>query len=125
MAVVSPFSSTDKVEAEAERAPEPESLQPELFGIVGTWAGVSRIGDGELATVELKLDNRGWATLTVPGKNGKRSTIERRILLQDQELILSGPDVETQSLGKLIDFDDRQMVLQRGENQVTFVRIRA
>lgn len=106
---------------EAAEAP----IDPALQGLVGTWSAVSRYGEGELATVELQLDDRGWATLTVPTKDGKKSTIKRRAKLEDNELQLFEPQGEKLSLGKLIEFDDRQLVLQRGENQVTFVRIQA
>lgn len=101
----------------------PESLDPQLAGLVGTWSTVSRFGDGELSTIELQLDDRGWATLTEPTKDGKRSSSKHRIQLEDRELMLTGPDQEKMTLGKLIEFDTRQMVLEKSEGQVTYVRI--
>ena len=97
-------------------------IAPALAGLVGTWSAVSRYGDGELTTVELQLDDRGWAELTVPATDGKRSTIKRRVSLEDKELKLNAPDEQTLSLGKLIDFDSRQFVLERTGRQITFVR---
>ena len=102
-------------------APE-ENIDPALAGLVGTWSAVSRYGDGELTTVELQFDDRGWAELTVPAADGKRSTIKRRASLEDNELKLSGPDEQTLSLGKLIELDSRQMILERTGRQITFVR---
>lgn len=102
-------------------APE-ENIDPALAGLVGTWSAVSRFGDGELTTVELRFDDRGWAELTVPAADGKRSTIKRRASLEDNELKLSGPDEQTLSLGKLIDLDSRQLILERTGRQITFVR---
>jgi hypothetical protein len=92
-----------------------------LQGLVGTWKAVARRGDGELTTVELRLDDRGWAELTVPGADGKPSTIKRRAELKGDELKLTGPDAEL-LLGQLIDVNSRQMVLARSGGQVTFVR---
>jgi hypothetical protein len=92
-----------------------------LNGLVGTWKAVARRGDGELTTVELRLDDRGWAELTVPGADGKPSTIKRRAELKGDELKLTGPDAEL-LLGQLIDVNSRQMVLARAGGQVTFVR---
>jgi hypothetical protein len=74
-----------------------------------------------LTTVELRLDDRGWAELTVPGADGKPSTIKRRAELKGDELKLTGPDAEL-LLGQLIDVNSRQMVLARAGGQVTFVR---
>ena len=101
---------------------ENTDLDPALAGLVGTWSAVSRYGDGELTTVELQFDDRGWAELTVPAADGKRSTINRRAIFEDHELKLSGPDEQTLSLGKLIELDSRQMVLERTGRQITFVR---
>jgi hypothetical protein len=92
-----------------------------LKRLVGTWKAVARHGDGELTTVELRLDDRGWAELTVPGVDGKPSTIKRRAELDGQEFKLTGPDTEL-LLGQLIDVNSRQMVLARTGGQVTFVR---
>lgn len=114
----------------AANANEPSATKPDvlpgidaaLTGLVGTWSTPSRFGDGELTTVEVRFDDRGWAELTVPAADGKRSTIKRRVSLEDKELKLSGPDEETLSLGKLIEFDNRQLVLERSGRQITFVR---
>lgn len=97
------------------------AIDDALKGLVGTWKAVARHGDGELTTVELQLDDRGWAELTVPGADGARSTIKRRVELKNEELKLTSPDSEL-SLGKLITFNTRQMVLERSGGQVTFVR---
>ena len=112
-------SEADKIAADA--APAKEEIDPALKGLVGTWLAVARHGDGELTTVELKLDDRGWAQLTVPGADGKPSTMKRRVELEDEELKLTGPDAEV-TLGKLIDVTSRQMVLARADGQITFVR---
>jgi hypothetical protein len=92
-----------------------------LKGLVGTWMAVSRQGDGELSTVELQLDDNGWAKLTVPGADGKPSTTSRKVEFENNELKLTGGDVEI-LLGKLVDSNSRQMVLERSGSQVTFVR---
>lgn len=107
----------------ATTAPEEDNtIAPALAGLVGAWSTPARFGDGELTTVELQLDDRGWAELTVPAADGKRSTIKRRVSLEDKELKLSAPDEQTISLGKLIEFDSRQFVLERTGRQFTFVR---
>jgi hypothetical protein len=97
------------------------TINDALKGLVGTWKAVARRGDGELTTVELRLDDRGWAELTVPDANGKPSTIKRRAELEGDELKLTGPEAEL-LLGQLIDVNSRQMVLARAGGQVTFVR---
>jgi hypothetical protein len=97
------------------------TINEALKGLVGTWKAVARRGDGELTTVELRLDDRGWAELTVPDADGKPSTIKRRAELNGDELKLTGPDAEL-LLGQLIDVNSRQMVLARASGQVTFVR---
>lgn len=103
-------------------AVEPEAIDSSIASLVGTWKAVARQGEGELTTVELHLDNRGWAELTVPGSDGKPSTTKSRVNFENQELKLTGSD-KVVSLGKLVDFDSRQMVLERAEGQVTFVRL--
>ena len=114
-----------KLDVVTETTPSTESddatISDALKGLVGTWKAVARHGDGELTTVELRLDDRGWAELTVPRADGKPSTIKRRAELNGQELKLTGPNAEL-LLGELIDVNSRQMVLARAGGQVTFVR---
>jgi hypothetical protein len=103
-------------------AEEPTAIDSQIAGLVGTWKAVARQSDGELTTVELHLDNRGWAELTVPGSDGKPSTTKSRVNLENEELKLKGSD-KVVSLGKLVEFNARQMVLERAEGQMTFVRL--
>jgi hypothetical protein len=103
-------------------ADEPDAIDPKIAGLVGTWKAVARQGDGELTTVELHMDNRGWAELTVPGADGKPSTSKSRVNLNNDELKLTDSD-RVVSLGKLVDLNARQMVLERADGQVTFVRL--
>lgn len=100
---------------------EPSKIPDTLKGLVGPWMAVSRQGNGELSTVELLLNDNGWAKLTVPGADGKPATSNRKIEFQDNELKLTGGDADV-LLGKLVEFDSRQMVLERQGGQVTFVR---
>lgn len=101
--------------------PEPSKIADAIKGLVGTWLAVSRQGNGELSTVELQLDDHGWAKLTVPGADGKPSTTTRKVEFENSELKLTGADADVM-LGKLVEFDARQMVLERSGGQVTFVR---
>ena len=121
----SPGTSKSAEPTNVETTPALDSststINDALKGLVGTWKAVARRGDGELTTVELRLDDRGWAELTVPDANGKPSTIKRRAELEGDELKLTGPDAEL-LLGQLIDVNSRQMVLARAGGQVTFVR---
>jgi hypothetical protein len=98
------------------------SVTDALKGLVGNWTAVARYGDNELTTVELQLDDRGWATLTVPGSDGKKSTIKRRVEFKNDEIKLTGPEAEM-VLGKLVSANSRQMVLEKAGGQVTFVRM--
>jgi hypothetical protein len=100
---------------------EDTQIAEALKGLVGTWMAVSRQGDGSLSTVELQLDGNGWAKLTVPGADGKTSTTTRKIEFDNNELKLTGADADV-TLGKLVEFNSRQMVLERSGGQVTFVR---
>jgi hypothetical protein len=115
--------SAAKIEtaAKAETGAKAETIDAALKGLVGTWAGVARHGDGELSTVELKLDDHGWAELTLPAGDGKPATIKSPVKLQDKELKLNGPDSDL-LLGKLVNVTDHQLVLERSGGQVTFVR---
>lgn len=92
-----------------------------LKGLVGSWMAVSRQGDGELSTVELLLNDNGWAKLTVPGADGSPSTTTRKVEFENNEIKLTGGDADV-LLGKLVEFNSRQMVLERSGGQVTFVR---
>jgi hypothetical protein len=114
-AIEEKLASLDRVEE------TPAEISEGLKGLVGTWMAVSRQGDGELSTVELQLNDNGWAKLTVPGSDGKSSTTTRKAELDNNELKLTGGDAEI-SLGKLVDFNSRQMILERSGSQVTFVR---
>jgi hypothetical protein len=111
-------SSTPKEEASA---PEPQ-IDSRIAKLVGIWKAVARRGNGELTTVELHLDNRGWAELTVPGNDGKPSTTKSRVDFENDELKLKDDD-KVVSLGKLVESNSRQMVLERAEGRVTFVRL--
>ncbi len=123
--VLKDTTTSDTLKAEVAKAVgeagESEKINSALEGLVGTWTAVARHGDGELTTVELQLDDRGWAKLTVPGADGKPSTIKRKVELNNKELKLTGGDAEL-LLGKLVDVNSRQMVLERSGGQVTFVR---
>ena len=103
-------------------AEKPTAIDSKIANLVGTWKAVARKSDGELTTVELHLDNRGWAELTVPDSEGKPSTSKSRVSLENEELKLTDSD-KVVSLGKLVEFNARQMVLERAEGQVTFVRL--
>ncbi len=92
-----------------------------IKSLVGPWMAVSRQGDGELSTVELPFNDNGWAKLTVPGADGKPSTTTRKVEFENNELKLTGGDADV-LLGKLVEFNSRQMVLERSGGQVTFVR---
>ena len=65
-----PAEATTKVAVDEQ----PTKIDPAIANLVGTWKAVARRGDGELTTVELRLDDRGWAELTTPGPEGKPST---------------------------------------------------
>jgi hypothetical protein len=117
-----PIAKPQPIEvAVTEPVAEPE-INERIAGLVGTWKAVARQGDGELTTVELHLDNRGWAELTVPGSDGQPSTTKSRVNLENEELLLTAAD-KVVSLGKLVDFNTRQMVLERAEGRMTFVRL--
>jgi hypothetical protein len=102
-------------------APEPK-IDPRIAKLVGIWKAVARRDNGELTTVELQLDNRGWAELTVPGNDGKPSTTKSRVDFENDELKLKDDD-KVVSLGKLVESNSRQMVLEQTEGRVTFVRL--
>jgi hypothetical protein len=126
--VTAPDSANDSAAAKlqevalgAAASGESEAIDTALKGLIGNWTAVARHGDGELTTVELQLDDRGWAELTVPAPDGKRSTIKRRVELKDDELRLTGADADL-LLGKLVTVNSRQMVLERAGGEVTFVR---
>jgi hypothetical protein len=89
--------------------------------LVGIWKAVARHSNGELTTVELRLDNDGWAELTVPGSDGKPNTTKSRVNLDNEELKLTDAD-KVVSLGRLMEYNSRQMVLERADGHVTFVR---
>jgi hypothetical protein len=109
--------------SETEVAVDESAVDEKIAGIVGTWKAVARQGDGALTTIQLHLDNRGWAELTVPGSDGKPTTTKSRVNFENEELKLTGDGEKVVSLGKLVDFNSRQMVLERAEGQVTFVRL--
>jgi hypothetical protein len=102
----------------AEESPISDAMK----GLLGTWRAVSRQGEGSLATIELQLNDNGTAQLTTPGKDGKTSTTTRKANFDNQELKLVGGDKDI-TLGKLVESDARQMVLDRGGRQVTFVLV--
>ena len=110
-------------ESKTEIAIAEPVVDEKIAGIVGTWKAVARQGDGELTTIQLHLDNRGWAELTVPGSDGKPTTTKSRVNFENEELKLTDGTDKVVSLGKLVDFNSRQMVLERAEGQVTFVRL--
>jgi hypothetical protein len=102
----------------------PEPMNPKLQPLVGEWTAVARTESGELSTVELHLDNRGWAKFTAPAKDGSKNTVERKLeLTGNQELKLIGDDGEL-LLGKVASLSADQLVLSQANGQVTFVRPR-
>ncbi len=121
-AASSTTSARITVVSDSAVAVDSNAMTDALKGLVGTWTAVARYGDNELTTVELQLDDRGWATLTVPGSDGKPKTIKRRVEFKNDEIKLTGPEAEM-VLGKLVSANSRQMVLEKAGGQVTFVRI--
>ena len=91
---------------------ETSKIADAIKSLVGPWMAVSRQGDGELSTVELLLNDNGWAKLTVPGADGKPSTTTRKVEFENNELKLTGGDADV-LLGTLVEFNSRQMVLER------------
>jgi hypothetical protein len=116
-----PADATASAKPAPAPVPAPSKIDDAIKGLVGTWMAVSRQGNGELSTVELQLDDNGWAKLTVPGADGKPSTTSRKVEFENSELKLTGEDADVM-LGKLVEFNARQMVLERSGGQVTFVR---
>jgi hypothetical protein len=96
-------------------------LPDAIKGLAGDWMAVAQQGEGELSTVELQMDDHGWAKLTIPGADGKPSTTTRKVELKDDQLTLTNKSGSV-SLGKLVSADSRQMVLERETGLVTFVR---
>jgi hypothetical protein len=96
-------------------------LPDALKDLAGDWMAVSRQGDGGLSTVELQMDDHGWAQLTIPGADGKPSTTTRKVEMKDDQLTLTNKSGAV-TLGKLVSADSRQLVLERESGQVTFVR---
>jgi hypothetical protein len=98
-------------------------VSDEIKRLAGDWMAVARQGDGELSTIELQLDDHGWAKLITPGSDGKSSTTTRKVELEKNELKLDGANSNPAiSLGKLVSVDNHQMVLERSSGLVTFVR---
>ncbi len=90
--------------------------------LVGLWQAVARKGTGELTTIDLKLDGDGWATLTVPTKDGERTAVKRRVELKDGQLVLTEEGSADLNLGRLASFGKDRIVLNRPDGEVTFVR---
>jgi hypothetical protein len=116
-----PSNENNALDATASAKDTTSKIADAIKGLVGTWMAVSRHGDGELSTIELQLDDHGWAKLTIPGADGKPSTTTRKVEFENSELKLTGGDADV-TLGKLVTFNSRQMVLERSSGQVTFVR---
>jgi hypothetical protein len=124
--VVVPGSSKPKTVTPAHVVvvtPDDLSKTPEaLKGLTGDWMAVSRQSGGELSTVELQMDDHGWAKLTVPGAEGKPSkTTKHKVELKDNKLELTSQN-GTISLGKLESSDSRQMILEQETGLLTLVR---
>lgn len=115
-------SAGETVSSEAA-IPEPAKslLDAALVPLLGMWKAVARDPDGQLTTIELKLDANGWATLVMPAEDGGRTSVERRVVLEDGELKLNG-EKSSVSLGKLANADANRLTLERPNGQVTFVR---
>jgi hypothetical protein len=117
--------SADSVtETKAEPTPESTSsmtLDAALVPLLGMWKAVARDADGQLTTIELKLDANGWATLVMPSENGGTTSVERRVALENGELKLNGENSSV-TLGKLANADANRLTLERPNGQVTFVR---
>jgi len=114
-------NSLDALNGGSDEVADKSAISDAMKGLVGTWMAVARQGEGELSTIELQLDDNGTAKLTVPGKDGKTKTTTRKVNFDNKELKLTGGDSDI-TLGKLVEFDARQMVLDRDGRQMTFVR---
>ena len=114
-------NTLDAINGGSDEVADKSPISDAMKGLVGTWMAVARQGEGELSTIELQLDDNGTAKLTVPGKDGKNNTTTRKVNFDNKELKLIGGDSDI-TLGKLVEFDARQMVLDRDGRQMTFVR---
>jgi hypothetical protein len=104
---------------------ESETKEPfeesQLSAIEGIWAAVARSSNGELRTIELKLDSGGWARLTIPDGSGQTKTIERRAVVEEGQLKLQDGDQEM-LLGQIVQVKSNQFVVTRDNGQITFLK---
>jgi hypothetical protein len=114
-------NTLDAINGGSDEVAQKSPISDAMKGLVGTWMAVARQGEGELSTIELQLDDNGTAKLTVPGKDGTTKTTTRKVNFDNKELKLIGGDSDI-TLGKLVEFDARQLVLDRDGRQMTFVR---
>lgn len=96
-------------------------LDAVLAPLVGLWKAVAKDAEGQLTTIELKLDANGWATLVMPTEDGGKTSVERRVAVENGELKLSN-ESSTVTLGKLASADANRLTLERDNGQITFVR---
>jgi hypothetical protein len=110
---------------EEDQLPPEEPQTPladsQLTAIEGLWAAVARSSNGELQTIELKLDSGGWASLTIPDGSGQSTTIERRAVVEDGQLKLRDGEQEM-LLGNLVQVKPNQFVVTRDGGQITFLK---
>lgn len=108
-------------------APEPlakdtePKVESQLAAIEGIWAAVARSANGELRTIELKLDSGGWASLSIPDGAGHTTTIERRAVVENGQLKLRDGDQEM-TLGQLTQVESNLFVVTTDGGQVTFIK---
>ncbi len=89
--------------------------------IFGTWTVIGTHGDGDLYTAELQLNDAGTAKLTIPNDEGQPITTRHKIAFDNQFLKLVGTQTDVQ-IGKVLEVNDRQMVVDGKNGIMTFVR---
>jgi hypothetical protein len=121
--MVSPLPIAPDINQDLSLEKQTEEMAEEspLAAIEGIWTAVARSSNGELRTIELKLDSGGWARLTIPDALGQAKTIERRAVIEDGQLILQDGDQEL-LLGQIAQVKSNQFVVTRDNGQVTFLK---
>ena len=109
------------IEEPSRKETENSIEESPLAAIEGIWTAVARSSNGELKTIELKLDSGGWASLTIPDALGQAKTIERRAVIEDGQLKLQDGDQEM-LLGQIAQVKSNQLVVTRDNGQVTFLK---
>lgn len=100
----------------------PAGLDPALLPLVGDWEAEIAGPNAAPQRILLSIRANGMASISIPTSGQGSTTLSRRMVFQDGMLSLEDGG-QSMSLGRLMQADANQLILERSSGRLNFARI--